>query len=73
MLALAILALGEVSAGKIVATPGSQTFGHEVFSQMHYGVSNDLAAMCLLLVVLISAGGSVVLVWARRDDSQDIS
>jgi iron(III) transport system permease protein len=72
-LAVAILALGEISAGKLVSTPGSQTFGHEVFSQMHYGVSNDLAAMCLLLTALIAAGGSVALVWARRDDSPDIS
>jgi iron(III) transport system permease protein len=71
-LAVAILTLGEVSAGKIVATPGSQTFGHEVFSQMHYGVSNDLAAMCLLLTAIVAGGGSVALVWARSDRSQDI-
>ena len=33
--------LGELGAGKLVATPGSQTFAHEVFTQMHYGVTND--------------------------------
>ena len=65
-LAVAILALGEISAGKIVATPGSQTFGHEVFTQMHYGVSNDLAAMCLLLLVVIVLGTSIAFLGRRR-------
>jgi iron(III) transport system permease protein len=65
-LAVAILALGEVSAGKIVKTPGSQTFAQEVFSQMHYGVSPDLAAMCLLLLGIIIAAGAIVLAASRR-------
>jgi iron(III) transport system permease protein len=63
--AVAVLALGEISAGKIVATPGWQTFAHEVFSRMHYGVSNDLAAMCLVLLGLVAFGGSVTLVGLR--------
>src|SRR5262249_6713455 len=61
VLAVSVLALGEVSAGKIVWTPGSETFAQEVFTQMHYGVTNDLAAMCLILLALIVAGGSITL------------
>src|SRR5262249_57777353 len=61
--AVAVLALGEVSAGKIVATPGSQTFTQEIFTQMHWGVTNDLAAMCLLLLGLIMLGGAITLGW----------
>lgn len=52
-LAVAVLALGELSAGKLVETPGAQTFAHEVFNQMHYGVTNDLAALCLLLLAAV--------------------
>jgi ABC-type Fe3+ transport system permease subunit len=55
-LAVAILSLGELSAGKLVATPGSQTFAHEVFTQMHYGVTNDLAALCLVLLGIVVLG-----------------
>jgi iron(III) transport system permease protein len=56
-LAVAILSLGELGAGKLVATPGSQTFAHEVFTQMHYGVTNDLAALCLVLLAVVVFGG----------------
>jgi iron(III) transport system permease protein len=55
-LAVAIFSLGELSAGKLVATPGSQTFAHEVFTQMHYGVTNDLAALCFVLLAVVVLG-----------------
>jgi iron(III) transport system permease protein len=55
-LALAVLSLGEVSASKLVATPRGETFTHEVFVQMHYGVANDLAARCLLLLAVVLVG-----------------
>jgi ABC-type spermidine/putrescine transport system permease subunit II len=54
------LSLGELSAGKLAETPGSETFTHEVFIQMHNGVSNDLAALCLVLLAVIVAGGAIV-------------
>jgi len=59
-LAVAILSLGELSAGKLAETPGSTTFAHEVFVQMHYGVTNDLAALCLVLLAIVLAGGALV-------------
>jgi iron(III) transport system permease protein len=59
-LVVAVLALGELSAGKLVETPGSQTFAHEVFTQMHYGVTNDLAAYCLILLGAVTLGGALV-------------
>jgi iron(III) transport system permease protein len=57
--AVMVLALGELGAGKLVATPGSMTFAQEVFVQMHYGVSNDLAALCLILLALVACGGAL--------------
>jgi ABC-type spermidine/putrescine transport system permease subunit II len=54
-LAVGVLALGELSASKIVATVGGQTLAHDVFTQMHYGVTPTLAAQCLLLLAIILA------------------
>jgi iron(III) transport system permease protein len=56
-LAVAILSLGELSAGKLVATPGMPSYATDIFTQMHYGVTNELAARCVLLLVLIASGG----------------
>lgn len=49
-LTVALLAFGEVSAGKIVQTPGSIPFNQELFNQMHYGVSTTVAGMCLMQI-----------------------
>jgi iron(III) transport system permease protein len=70
-LVVAVLALGELSAGKLVETPGSQTFAHEVFTQMHYGVTNDLAAFCLILLGAVAAGALLVAAagWVVRRQS----
>ena len=59
-LAVGVLCLGELSAGKLVETPGAPTFAHEVFTQMHYGVTNDLAALNLVLLGAVAGGGIVV-------------
>jgi iron(III) transport system permease protein len=64
-LGVAILSLGEVSAGKLVETPGTQTFAHELFTQMHYGVQDRLAALCLALLTMVALGGSAVVVVGR--------
>lgn len=68
VLGVAILALGELSASKILETPGSITFAHEVFTLMHYGLSNDLAAHCLLLLGAISLGTLLWRVLASRSN-----
>jgi ABC-type Fe3+ transport system permease subunit len=53
-LAVGVLALGELSAGKLVATPGMPGYATEIFTQMHYGVTNELAARCVLLLMLVT-------------------
>jgi iron(III) transport system permease protein len=63
--AVAVLSLGELGAGKLVETPGSTTFAHEIFNQMHYGVTNDVAAHCLVLLAAVAAGGVAVAVFGR--------
>jgi iron(III) transport system permease protein len=58
--ATAVLSLGELSAGKLAVPPGSETFTHEVFIQMHNGVANDLPALCLVLLAVIVTGAVIV-------------
>jgi iron(III) transport system permease protein len=55
-LAVTALSLGEISASKLVSTPGKESYAERVFTQMHYGVTADLAARCLLLLAAILAG-----------------
>jgi iron(III) transport system permease protein len=59
-LVVAVLALGELSAGKLVSTPGAPTYAQEVFAQMHYGVTAHLAAQCLVLLGVVALGGALV-------------
>jgi iron(III) transport system permease protein len=67
LMAVAVLALGELSAGKLVSTPGGQSYAEYIFTQMHYGVTNDLAAGCMLLLALVAGGAlPVALGWWDR-------
>ncbi len=51
---VAVFSLGEVSASRLVTTPGGQSFAHDVFARMHFGITPDLAAMCLVLLAIIA-------------------
>jgi iron(III) transport system permease protein len=64
-LAVGVLSLGELSASKLSETPGSRTFCHEVFNKMHYGVTRDLAAVCLMLLAVVVLGGVAAAVLGR--------
>jgi ABC-type Fe3+ transport system permease subunit len=71
--AVGVLSLGELSAGKLVATPGDQgfgeTFAHVVWTRMHYGVANHLAALCLLLLAVAVLPTVAFLLINRRRQS----
>jgi iron(III) transport system permease protein len=64
-LAAGVLSLGELSAGKLVSTPGMPGYAEVVFTQMHYGVTNDLAARCLLLLAAVMVGAALLAVGRR--------
>jgi iron(III) transport system permease protein len=71
--AVMALSLGELSAGKLVETAGAPTLSHELFNQMHYGVTNDLAAMGLVLlfgVVAFALALGAAGRWARQREGQ---
>jgi iron(III) transport system permease protein len=63
--AVAVLSLGELSAGKLVETPGATTLAHEIFVDMHYGVTVNLSALCLVMLATVLLG-TVVLFLADR-------
>ena len=42
-----LVAFGEVSASRLVETPGAENYGAELFRQMHYGTSAAVAAAAL--------------------------
>jgi iron(III) transport system permease protein len=57
---IAALAVGEVGAVAMrVETIGWETFARVLFDRMHYGLERDVTAPCLLLVLLIGAGGGL--------------
>ena len=59
-LGVAALALGEVSASRLVDPPGRATFSLRLFSQMHYGAESAVAAMALLQIAAITAVAGVL-------------
>ncbi len=63
-LAVLVLSLGELSASKPLETPGSQTFAHKLWDQLHYSTTADVTALCLVLLGVVLLGG---LVWAVAD------
>jgi iron(III) transport system permease protein len=63
-LAVLVLSLGELSASKPLETPGSQTFAHKLWEQLHYSTTADVSALCLVLLGVVLLGG---LVWAVAD------
>lgn len=58
-MAVAGLALGEVSASKLVAPPGWRMFILDLFDQMHYGAEPTVAAMALVQVLVVAVVLSV--------------
>jgi iron(III) transport system permease protein len=65
-LAVTVLSLGELSAGKLVSTPGAESYAEVVWAQMHYGLSGDLAARCLLLLAVVLAGAALLWPLSRQ-------
>lgn len=62
-LVVAALALGEIGAVAMrVETPGWETFAHVLFDRMHYGVENEVASLCLVLLAVVATGVATALV-----------
>ncbi|GIW82626.1 MAG: ABC transporter permease [Gemmatales bacterium] len=66
-----VLALSEIGASKLVATPGAYSYVQELFMRLHYGVTNESAALVLVLlaIVLLASGIAIgtAMIWRRRN------
>ncbi|MGL6096933.1 MAG: hypothetical protein ACRC7O_14200, partial [Fimbriiglobus sp.] len=61
--AVAALALAEVGASKLVATPGTRVYILSLFDQMHYGAESTVAALAVLQLAGTAAAAGLIF-WA---------
>ena len=63
-----VLSTGELGATLIVAPPGQATLTMRIYNYLHYGASDTVAGLCLLMVLASVAigGGAAVLLGKRR-------
>jgi len=59
-LVVAALSLGEVGAVRMRVESGPPTFAHLLWEQMHRGVDNVVAALCLLMLAAVVAGAALL-------------
>ncbi len=57
---LAALALGELSASKLVSTPRADPFAQLLFEQLHTGVNGDIAGRSLVLLAAVTVLAGLV-------------
>ena len=57
---VAALAMGELSASKLVQVPGRQTFVQELFNQMHYAATVTTASLALVQLALAMAAWAAI-------------
>jgi iron(III) transport system permease protein len=58
--------LGELGSALLTVPPGSATLTLRIYNYLHYGASQEVAGLCLLLVLgVLLAGGGIILA-ARR-------
>lgn len=50
-LGIALLTLGEISASKLVTTPGFLPLSHHLFQQLHAGADTEVAALSIVLLL----------------------
>ncbi len=61
-----VLAFGELGATLLVSPPGMTTLPVRIFGLLHYGVQDQLAALCLAIVAMLAGSiGLIGLAWRR--------
>jgi len=56
-----VLSLAELGATIIVTPPGSSTLAIRIYNYLHYGAGDEVAALCLLLLMLALSGAALAL------------
>jgi iron(III) transport system permease protein len=61
-----VISIGELAATILVAPPGIEPLSVRIFGLLHYNVEDQLAAICLMLILLHAAMTLAVLAVGRR-------
>jgi iron(III) transport system permease protein len=66
------LSLGELAATLMVVAPGRATLSMRIYGYLHYGASDQVAGLCLLLVMSVVTSSLAVMstLWARNQKMQ---
>ena len=65
------VAIGDLSTSILVVPPGITTLAIRIFGLVHFGVEDQLAALCLCVIALcVMLAGVVVVSWRRNIDVQ---
>ncbi len=62
-LGISLLALGEISASKLVTAPGVLPLSHHLFQQLHAGADTEVAALSLVLLLPALVAAMAVVLW----------
>lgn len=71
VLAVAALAMGEVSAGKLVNPASHPAYIFRLFDQMHYGTDSTVAALCVLQLLFMTAAATLMMMVRNPVRSRD--
>jgi iron(III) transport system permease protein len=61
----AAAALTEIEAAQMLYRPGSQTLPIRIYDLLHYGRNADMAAMCIILLLMAVMTATAWIVWFR--------
>jgi iron(III) transport system permease protein len=67
-LAALAVSLGDLAAGILVVPPGVTTLSIRIFGLLHYGVEDQVAGICLAMILIFTALAAAIFYLARRTD-----
>lgn len=71
------LSMGELGATLMTVPPGQATLTMRIYSYLHYGASDTVAGLCLVLAVSVLAAGAIAVLaaalWSRLSAAVDVS
>ncbi len=60
------LALGDLMASNLVVPPGVETLAIHIFNMVHYGIQDQVAGICLALLILFGCVTAAAAWLARK-------
>lgn len=67
-----VLCMGELGLIVLIAPPGYETLPVRIFTLMHYGASDLVAALCVILIVITVTPAFLVYIFSYKQRSQEI-